>query len=227
VNTIGWVYGELQDHQQAMEWNTRGVEAAVEANLPDPECESNARLNLGDNLLALGRPDEAEEQFQKVERVARNPRPQDRWMLWRYSQHLFYSYGELWLARGDYDKALSHADECLALAEPSDSRKNIVKGRRLRGQVFLAQGKQVEAEKELAPALEIAQRVGNPPQLWKTHAALGDLRQSQGRPEDARQAYRGALAVIEGVAARLSDESLRETFLSSDHVQGIRRAAEV
>jgi tetratricopeptide (TPR) repeat protein len=227
LNTIGWVYGELQDHHQAMEWNTRGVEAAVEADFPDPEVESNARLNLGDDLLALGRPDEAEEQFQKVEQVVRNPRPQDRWMLWRYSQHLFHSYGELWLARGDYDKALAYADECLALAEQSDSRKNIVKGRRLRGQVFLAQGKLPEAEKELATALEVAQRVGNPPQLWKIHAALGDLRQAQGRLDDACQAYRDALAVIDGMAAGLSDESLGETFLSSDHVQGIRRAAEI
>ncbi len=227
VNTIGWVYGELQDHQQAMEWNGRGVEAAVEANLPDPECESNARLNLGDNLLALGRPDEADEQFQRVEQVVRNPRPQDRWMLWRYSQHLFHSYGELWLVRGDYDKALACADECLALAEQSDSRKNIVKGCRLRGQVFLAQGKLPEAEKELATALEIAQQVGNPPQLWKTQAALGNLRKAQGRPDDALQAYRDAIAVIEGVAARLSDGSLRDTFLNSDHVQGIRLAAEI
>jgi tetratricopeptide (TPR) repeat protein len=227
LNTIGWVYGELQDHHQAMEWNTRGVEAAVAADFPDPEVESNARLNLGDDLLALGRPDEAEEQFQKVEQVIRNPRPQDRWMLWRYSQRLFHSYGQLWLVRGDHDKALAYADECLALAEQSDSRKNIVKGCRLRGQIFLAQGKLPEAEKELATALEVAQRVGNPPQLWKTQAALGDLRKAQGSPEDARQAYRDALAVIEGVAARLSDESLRDTFLNSDHVQGIRLAAEI
>jgi class 3 adenylate cyclase/tetratricopeptide (TPR) repeat protein len=227
LNTIGWLYGELQDHQQAMEWNTRGVEAAVEANLPDPEVESNARLNLGDDLLALGRPDEAEEQFQKVEQVVRNPRPQDRWMLWRYSQRLFHSYGELWLVRGDHGRALAYADECLALAEQSDSRKNIVKGCRLRGQVLLPQGKLAEAEKELAAALEIAQQVGNPPQLWKTQAALGDLRKAQGRPEDARQAYRDALAVIQGVAAGLSDESLRDTFLNSEHVQGIRLAAEI
>ena len=61
------------------------------------------------------------------------------------------------------------------------------------------------------------------PQLWKTHAALSDLRKAQGRSDEARQAYRDALSVIESVAAALTDESLRETFLSSDHVQGIRR----
>ncbi len=222
LNTIGWIYGELQDHRRAIEWNTRGVEAAVEANFPDPEVESNARLNLGDNLMSLGRLDEAEEQFQKVEQVARNPRPQDRWMLWRYSQHLFHSYGELWLARGDHKRALSYAGECLALAEQSDSKKNVVKGRRLRGQALLAQGKLSEAEKELAAALKIAEEIGNPPQLWKAHAALGDLRQAQGKSDAARKAYRDSLSVIDGVAAGLEDESLKETFLNSDHVQEIR-----
>jgi tetratricopeptide (TPR) repeat protein len=226
LNTIGWICGELQDHVNAMEWNKRGLEAAVEANMPDPELENNARLNLGDNLMASGRLDEGEEEFKRVEHVARNPRPQDQWMLWRYSQHLFHSYGELWLARADYDKAMAYADECLALAEQGDSKKNIVKGRRLRGQVFLARGKLPEAEQELAAALEIAKEIGNPPQLWKTHAALGDLRQAQGRPEEARQAYREALSVIDGVAAGLEDESLRETFLTSEHVEGIRRSTD-
>ncbi len=143
-------------------------------------------------------------------------------MLWRYSQHLFHSHGELCLMRGEHDKALAYADECLHLAEPSDSKKNIVKGRRLRGQGLLAQGKLAEAERELATALEIAKEIGNPPQLWKTHAALGELRQAQGKADDARQAYRDALSVIDGVAAGLEDESMRETFLSSDHVQEIR-----
>ena len=175
--------------------------------------------------MALGRLDEAEEQFQKVQQIARNPRPADRFMLWRYSQRLFHSYGELWLARGDHEKALAYADECLALAEESESRKNIVKGRRLRGQALMAQGKVSEAERDLSTALEVAQEIGNPPQLWKTHVALGELHKAQGRPGEARQCSRDALSVIEGVAAGLEDESLRQTFLSSDHVQGIRRAA--
>ena len=99
-------------------------------------------------------------------------------------------------------EALAYADECLALAEQSDSRKNIVKGCRLRGQVFLAQGKLAEAEKELATALEVAQRVGNPPQLWETRPPWETCERPRGVLEDARQAYRDALAVIEGVAAR-------------------------
>src|SRR5579872_3305204 len=146
-------------------------------------------------------------------------------MLWRYAQHLFHSYGELWLARGDAARALAYADECLALAEPTNSRKYVVKGRRLRGQALLAQGRPAEAERELSMALQIAQQLGNPYQLWSTYAAQGDLGRAQGRAQDAREAYQAALAVVDGVAAALSDAPLRETFLTSAHVQHIRRQA--
>jgi class 3 adenylate cyclase/tetratricopeptide (TPR) repeat protein len=226
LNTKGWLYGELQDYQQARMWNRQGVEAALDANFSIPEVESNARLNLGDNLLSLGRLDEAEKHFQKVEQVVRNPRPQDQYMLWRYSQHLFHSYGELWLARGNLDMAITYADECLALAEQSKSEKNMVKGHRLRAQVFLAQGKLEEANQELSIAIEIAKRVGNPPQLWKTYAVMGVLRQTQERPNDACQAYGDALAVIEEVAAGLKNKTLRDKFMRSNHVQEMRQKAQ-
>jgi tetratricopeptide (TPR) repeat protein len=226
LNTMGWLYGELQDHRQAMEWNTQGLEVALKANFPIPEVENNARLNLADNLLALNRLEEAEEQFKKVEQVARNPRPLDKFMLWRYSQHLFHSYGELWFTRGYLDKARSYADECLALAQKSNSQKNIVKSKRLRGQVFLSQGKLAEAEQELSTALEIAHRVGNPTQLWKTYSFFGNLRQAQDRSDEAREAYGDALFIIDKIATSLQNQSRKDTLMSSHLVQEIRQKAQ-
>jgi class 3 adenylate cyclase/tetratricopeptide (TPR) repeat protein len=226
LNTLGWIYGELQDHQRAFEWNSRSLEGAQKASFPNLEVENNARLNLGDNLLAMGRQKEAEAHFQQVEQVVRKPRPQDRYMLWRYSQHLFHSYGELWLLRGNAEKALSYADECLELAENSNSLKNIIKGRRLRGQALLAQGNLNEAEQELMTALKDARQVGNPPQLWQTHVALGDLRHFQGKNDEAYQAYADALSVVDEVASNLKDQSLRDTFLKSGQIQEIRGKAQ-
>jgi tetratricopeptide (TPR) repeat protein len=221
---MGWIYGEIQHHDQALEWNRRCLTLVRQTDLRNTnfECMNHALLNLGDTLAALGRLDEAEAQFRLVEQVVRHP--PDAWMVWRYAQHLFHSYGELWLTRGDAARALAYADECLQLAEQTGSRKNIVKGRRLRGQGLLAQGK--PAEPELARALELAREVGNPPQLWKTHLAWGDLRTTQGRADDARAAYRAALSIVEGVAAALEDEDLRATFLTSSHVQHVRRLAQ-
>lgn len=90
---------------------------------------------------------------------------------------------------------------------------------------MLAQGRLAEAEEEIRAALSLATEVGNPPQLWRTHASLGELRRAQSRPDDARRAYENALAVIESVAAGLTDAQLRDTFLRSEHVQGIKAAA--
>ena len=225
LNTVGWLLGELQNHEEALPWNKRSEEAALALGLPDPEVVSNARLNAGDSLMALGRLDEAEKYYQMVEAVVRNPKSADHFMLWSYSQHFFHSYGELWLARGDLEKALGLADECINLAESSNRPKNVIKGRRLKGQVLTAQGKLKEAEQELEMALGIAREIGNPPQIWKTYVALGDLRKAQGQEKEATVAYGEAVAVIERVAAALEDEALRETFLSSPHVQGIREAS--
>src|SRR5262249_44702485 len=133
-----------------------------------------------------------------------------------------------WLTRGDAAQALVLADECLKLAEPTMSRKNLVKGWRLKGQALLAQGQREQAETVLARALTLAREVGNPPQLWKTYQALGALYESQADLERARGAYQSAIDVIDGGAARLQDQELQRTFLAARPVQAIReRLAQV
>jgi tetratricopeptide (TPR) repeat protein len=225
LNTVGFLYGELQDFERAIVWNTRGFDEAVAVGLPDPEIEGNAALNVGDNLMAMGRSEEAEERFQFVERIYRNPTPFQRFMLWRYSQHMLHSYGELWLARGDHAKAIAYADECLELAERSDSPKNVVKGRRLRGQALMTQGKLDEASIELEASVNVARDIGNVGQLWRSLAALGDLRVVQAREGDARDIYRDAMDVIDRIAGGLTEDRLRNTFLSSEAVASIRAQA--
>jgi tetratricopeptide (TPR) repeat protein len=122
--------------------------------------------------------------------------------------------------------ALAYADECLELAEQTSSTKNLVKGRRLRGQSLLIEGRPDDAETELLAALDVAIELANPPQLWKTYAAVGDLRRAQGRIEDARRAYGEALSVVEAVAASLADERLREALRHSEPVRQMRREVE-
>jgi tetratricopeptide (TPR) repeat protein len=82
------------------------------------------------------------------------------------------------------------------------------------------------AEDALRQALTLAREIGNPTQLWKTYAVLGDLLDEQGRPEDAKRAYGDALSVIEEVAAGLKNKPLRETFLRSQQVQEIKQKAQ-
>jgi tetratricopeptide (TPR) repeat protein len=147
-------------------------------------------------------------------------------MKWRYMQHCCHSLGQLWLLKGDAEKALQFAKECLQLAEPTESRKNIVKGWRLQGQAYCTQGRLREAEAVLQKALVLAKEIGNPPQLWKTYQALGELYERQGATDQARAAYASTLEVIDGVASRLQDQDLKQTFLSARPVQELRERLE-
>jgi tetratricopeptide (TPR) repeat protein len=224
-NSIAWVYGELQDHDTAIRWNEKSAMAGRELGLPDPEIECNAVLNLADSLIALGRLDEADQQFAFVGRVVNDPTPPERWALWRYSQHYFHSFGELHLLRGDAGATIMLAEKCLRMAEETDSRKNIVKARRLRGQAWMALGDLAQAEEDIGAALELAIEIGNPGQLWKTHEAMGDLRRAQGRADEAGAASRDALAILDGIAASLTNEGLRSTLLGSKAVRRLRELA--
>jgi tetratricopeptide (TPR) repeat protein len=223
LNTLGWVYMDLCNWDLALDYNGR---AAAEARaLGDPEVIRNSELNLADCHLAMGRLDEAQRYLETVERESqRQGTWGETWMKWRYTQHLHASLGELWLARSDPAKAIECADACLAVAEATTSRRNIVKGRRLKGEALLAQDRTSEAEAELEQALVVARYVGNPAQLRLTLAALGRLRRAQGREEDAAAAYHEAIAVVERVAAGLSDFTLRETLLASPQISSLRDA---
>ena len=104
-------------------------------------------------------------------------------------------------------------------------RRTSLRGAVSAGQVLLAQGEIDEADQEIEMALAIARGIGNPPQIWKTLVVLGDLRKAQERSKEAVEVYGEALTIIDRVAADLDDEKLRDTFLSSPHVQAIREAS--
>jgi hypothetical protein len=65
----------------------------------------------------------------------------------------------------------------------------------------------------------LVKEIGNPPQLWKTCQALGELYEKQGATDQVRSAYASALEVIDGVADRLEDQEIKQTFLTAKPVQ--------
>ena len=215
------MYGEIYNLEAAIRYNREGAEASYKVG--DPEIIRNAEINLGDDYLLVGDLEQAQRYLEKVYGdTQQRGKWGEEWMKWRYSQHLYHSLGELWLTKGDAAQALEFAEECLKLAEPTMSRKNLVKGWRLKGQALLAQGQGEQAEAALSRALTIAREIGNPPQLWKTYQALGALYEWQADLERARAAYQSAMDVIDGVAERLQDQELQRTFLAARPVQEIR-----
>ena len=220
LNTLGWLYNELCNWKLADQYNQKGLDLAL--SIGDPEIIINARINLADTAIGM---EDIRKARKMLEDMYVSLPDQHEWMKWRYTQHLTHSLGEVHLAEGKLERSLKMVNECLDLAEATDSRKNIIKGRRLSGLVFLAQEEFLEAEKELMIALEIAKQICNPPQLWKTLVALGNLWMAQKNKAKALQAYNEALLVVENIASGLSDKSLKETFLSSKHVKSIIKKA--
>jgi DNA-binding NtrC family response regulator/tetratricopeptide (TPR) repeat protein len=222
LNCLGWLHFELGDLDGAAELNGRSADGGRRRN--DPGTLPNAELNLGDIALARGDLVLAGEMLDRVERFARDPAT-SAWMRFRYSIRLYASLGELALARGDLDQATAHARRCLELAARTNARKNLVKGWRLTGEVASAASRWQEAEHALGEARRIAETIGNPTQLWHTHAVLARLHAAQGREDAARGAAGDAARVIDGVLGGLSDPNLRASFERLALVREVRARA--
>ena len=134
LNTLGWVRLDLCNWDLALDCNGR---AAVEARaLGDPEVIRNSELNLADCHLALGRLDEAQRYLRDRRAGVAAPGHLGR-DLDKVALHTALARQpgvSFWLARGDPAKAIECADACLAVAKgATTSRRNVVKGRRLKG----------------------------------------------------------------------------------------------
>ncbi len=212
LNCLGWLHTELGDLDRALDLNRRGAELARKRG--DPETIANAEINLGDVFLLQGDLALAQEFFEGVHRLVKDPSTSD-WMKWRYSTHLLASLGELRLAQGNAAQARDFADQCLDVATRTDSRKYLVKGWRLKGEMALLRRQWDEAEEALRQALTIAQAIGNPTQLWKTHLALGRLYTEQKKPDAARPAFQAARDIIDKMEGSLREPQLREYLKNS------------
>jgi class 3 adenylate cyclase/tetratricopeptide (TPR) repeat protein len=218
LNSLGWLYMECGNLERGTELNREGAEGARKRG--DPETIANPEINLGDIFLARGDLTLAHEFLDGVHRLVKNPGTGE-WMKWRYSTHLFASLGELWLARGDYTRAKEFCDHGLDIATRTSSKKNLVKGLRLKGEIALARRQWDEAEDALGQALSIARAIGNPTQLWKSHAALGRLYSDTKRPELAHQAFTAARGVIDHMKASVQHPALRASLENAPIMQRI------
>jgi tetratricopeptide (TPR) repeat protein len=222
LNCQGWLHLELGDLDSALTLNQRSAEVARRRK--DPGTIPNAELNLGDVFLARGDLPLARELYEGIDRYAGEPSTSE-WMRFRYTIRLEASSGALWLARGDLERACRHAERCLDAATRTDSRKNLVKGWRLTGEIAQARRRWDDAEQALRRALAVAEAIGNPPQLWLTHLALARLSSARGRADEARREAARGEAVVAAVLSQLRDEPLRASLARAAAVQELRALA--
>ena len=120
---------------------------------------------------------------------------------------------ELALDRGEPGQTLSITEQLIASALNLSDERVIPRLWKLRGEALAALGRVVEAEAVLRAA-EVAARVqGLRPLCWRMSVAQGQLYRTQGRKEEAEQAFSTARALIEELAADFPGEQVREQFL--------------
>ncbi|HEY9466729.1 MAG TPA: tetratricopeptide repeat protein, partial [Vicinamibacterales bacterium] len=208
LNCLGWLYSDLGDLDESEALNA--VSARIGRRRNDPGTQPNAELNLADIFRIRGDFARAKDQYDAVFHYWKHPTTE--WMRFRYSIRMFAGMGEVALAQHEISTARDHSASCLDLATRSGSRKNLVKGWRLAGQIARADRNWDVAEGHLRKSRDLAVSLGNPVQHWKSELALGHCLQDVGRVDDARQAFQRAFAVMQRVRERLRDERLRQAF---------------
>jgi predicted ATPase len=221
LNTLGWIYQDLSNIELAIKYNKEAIEnARVHQQGRASGGVPSALLNLGMDYLCMKDYENAEKFFKEVE----NLYEQHRIGWWRMKTRLLLGRGEIALAKGDYQQALKHLEDALAISEKACSNKYIAKGWILKAEVLAKMGNLEEAIKLMENALKLAEQVGNPPILWQIHYALGLLLEKRGCLQKAHEHHSNAIALIEATATKLDDPSLKDSLLNAPLTGAIRDA---
>jgi tetratricopeptide (TPR) repeat protein len=228
LNTIGWLRIECGDFARGIDLSERSYEATVRSarggHGTGAERRAFIRNNEADAWMALGDLANAAEALRESEHVVRHP-PPSRWMTWRYAIHCHASLGQLALLQGDPERARRLADESLAAAVPTRSRKFESWAWRIKGESATRRRAWEEADAALRRALGIAEAIGHPRQTWLAQLALGRLHAACGRRDAAARYYGAARAVVRALRVRAGDPGVRAGLESSPLVREVEDLA--
>jgi predicted ATPase/DNA-binding SARP family transcriptional activator len=82
-----------------------------------------------------------------------------------------------------------------------------------------------EALGRLQEARALAEEIGLPGELWQIWAAIGELHEQRGEPEEAHAAFSRAASIVERLAAEIEDEALFRCFLSAPQLRRVLEAS--
>jgi len=86
-------------------------------------------------------------------------------------------------------------------------------------------GQTGEALRRLQEARALAEEIGLPGEMWQIWAALGELHEQRGEPEEAHGAFSRAARILERLAGEIEDEALKEDFLSAPQLRRVLEAS--
>jgi tetratricopeptide (TPR) repeat protein len=225
LNWLGWVYSDLGWISEAKKLNEESYKAALEIGYGSEEAEANAIVNLAENAVAEGDYEQVERYLEDLSKKAETE-PGYLFSRYRWEVRQLCTLGEICLHKDETDEAMKYVQKAFEIAERTLNKRGMIRVNRLMGEIYVSKKDFPKAEEKLNQAVANAKEIGNPPQLWRTYYALGQLKEAQGLNQDAKEKYREAHKVTERTAWILTDKKIRDIFLNSDQIVGIRNGLE-
>jgi class 3 adenylate cyclase/tetratricopeptide (TPR) repeat protein len=210
--SLGWVRGELEDHQGALQVHREAADLARHAkgtHLP------TALAAVVVDAVSLGHLEEAERYLEE----ARLALDQSETRL-DFPEEVAYAEGRLLLASGHPARAQDAAERLAELAV-GETRHWQVPALLLWADAASALGDHPAATARYLEAVEQVEQREQLPALWRALAGLAEVQRALGRSDDTAASARRAREIIERLAATVPDERLRAIFLQSSKVQRV------
>ena len=202
---IALIEEELGTVERAMEYHEEALGMYRSLGLRSGEAvELN---NLGIAARTLKRPEEALERFQGALDLYRDLGD-------RKGEALVTSnLGEILAIQGRNEDALAEVYAALRIHERIGDKQGQALDQVRLGRIYTAMGNEILAARSLQAAQDLAERIGRPETLWRAHYWLGNLREKEGRYEQALDEYRNAIAVLDDMVSLIGDRGTRLGFL--------------
>ncbi len=231
-NTLGYCYGEICRPDLAWRSNMESRDLAGRQMTQIPmgrrayaEVRAQASVNLMENLFDQGKIDEAQSMIESLREESKS----ELYDMFRHQweSRMNYLLAQILLQSGDLGTAAIVIEENLEKVREVHSKKREGGFLRLLGELQIKRGESDSAISNLNEAIVILKEVGNPRQLWQTHASSAGALDDLGRAADAREQWGAAAETIQNTASGLSDRELREGFLNAEPVRNILSKAQM
>lgn len=127
--------------------------------------------------------------------------------------------GYLAIGSGEMENALVEAGELLAYVRRARIDTFLPAVCTLMAHCFSLMGRDAEAEEHLLEACRVAKAIGSKRSLWHALAALARLEAGRGNTAAAQSLRSEAAAIVEFIAANITDPELRASFLAQEEVR--------
>lgn len=120
LNTLGWIRSQAGDPEGALALNRQALTEATPTG--NSETINNSRINMGENQIQMGRPDQAETILAPaMQEVGKRDMAYTRW---RYKTRLFIVLAEVYRQKRERKKALYFANQGLRWARKMNAKKH-------------------------------------------------------------------------------------------------------